>query len=85
MGDLIERQAVIDALNEVINKDRYIRVVDAVASILDVPTPKPKKGKWTDEQQDRWIYAKCSECLTIHDVKTNYCPNCGADMRGEEE
>lgn len=44
-----------------------------------------KTGHWIDHQMDRWIYAKCSECKTIHDVKSNYCPNCGADMRENNE
>ena len=42
---------------------------------------KPNKtGHWIDHQMDRWIYAKCSECETIHDTRTNYCPHCGAKM-----
>ena len=36
------------------------------------------RGKWIDHQEGRWIYAKCSECGTVHDVKSNFCPNCGA-------
>ena len=50
-----------------------------------------KKGRWLS-----WgIFddlAKCSVCgkdsFTLHFVNYqnfNYCPNCGADMRGEEE
>ena len=27
---------------------------------------------------------RCSECNLTYDVDTHYCPNCGADMRGEE-
>lgn len=43
-----------------------------------------KSGTWIDHEDGRWVYAQCSECGTIHDVKTNYCPTCGADMRGTE-
>ena len=42
-----------------------------------------RRGKWIDHQEGRWIYAKCSECETVHDVRSNFCPNCGADMRPE--
>lgn len=42
-----------------------------------------KRGKWIDYQQGQWIYAKCSECETVHDVRSNFCPSCGADMRSE--
>ena len=51
-----------------------------------------KKGKWI-EQDDGWdgVYYECSECKeaftlidgTPTDNLYNFCPNCGADMRGE--
>ena len=43
-----------------------------------------RRGTWIDHQQGRWIYARCSECDKVHDVKTNYCPNCGARMEVDE-
>ena len=45
---------------------------------------EPKTGHWIDHQEDRWIYAKCSECGTIHDTRTNYCPYCGSKMQEVE-
>lgn len=42
-----------------------------------------KSGKWIDYQDGRWIYAKCSECGTVHDTRSNYCPSCGAKMESE--
>lgn len=47
---------------------------------------KRKKGKWIsvfDEDEDR-----CSECQTTFFcamTRFNFCPNCGADMRGEQD
>lgn len=29
-------------------------------------------------------YSRCSECGEMALVRMNYCPNCGADMRGEK-
>ena len=43
------------------------------------------KGKWQDEQRGRWIYAKCNLCGKVQDVRSNYCPNCGAMMKGEND
>ena len=40
----------------------------------------PKEGEWQDEQRGRWIYAKCNLCGKVQDVRSNYCPNCGAKM-----
>ena len=55
--------------------------------------PERKKGKWIRENivltsnppQYKW---HCSECgRMVHwftaEVLTDYCPNCGADMRGD--
>ena len=54
------------------------------------PTISPDEargvGEWIDYQQGRWVYAQCSECGTVHDVRSNYCPSCGARMsRAEAE
>ena len=50
-----------------------------------------------DRTQGEWIaraiavgdkeyieYSRCSECGELAFVRMNYCPNCGADMRGKE-
>lgn len=39
------------------------------------------KGKWArvlDIHHERYW---CSECMGIADKRSNFCPNCGADMR----
>lgn len=49
-------------------------------------TAEPKTGEWVDD-------CACSICHWIHEdnngfaliTKYNFCPNCGADMRGEKE
>ena len=40
------------------------------------------KGKWITENLEK-PYGKCNQCGEICEVD-NYCGNCGADMRGEE-
>lgn len=61
----------------------------------ELKTQMPKEGEWIMDclapQMDEyrigeWAYApKCSECGTHWDAKTNYCPNCGAKMKGEND
>ena len=66
----------------------YSRDIDAeirvMASAIAKGTPLPK-GHWI-EVDNGYI---CSECDIIRAKGTtgkyNYCPNCGADMRGEQE
>ena len=47
--------------------------------------PERKKGEWEviDETEPRRY--GCSECKCLSWHMENYCPHCGADMRGEEE
>ena len=45
-----------------------------------------KKGKWIEiTDHETPIVCKCTECgwLTTHYDSFSFCPNCGADMRGE--
>ena len=44
-----------------------------------------KEGRWLPHEEGRWVYAKCDLCETVHDVKSHYCPNCGAKMESEVE
>ena len=56
--------------------------------------PERTKGKWIEED-DGWdgVFWRCSECNepfylvdgTPVDNEYHYCPNCGADMRGERD
>lgn len=66
--------------------------------VEDMPTiePERKTGKWIKLDKDNMFFVphmlECSICgntLDKHGVNAgrgdaNYCPNCGADMRGEQ-
>jgi rubrerythrin len=66
-----------------------IRYVETIPSV----TPERKRGKWIEED-DGWdgVFWRCSECNesfylvdgTPVDNEYHFCPNCGADMRGEQ-
>lgn len=49
--------------------------------------PERKKGQWIKET--KFSQSVCSNChktpKTILEELPDYCPNCGAEMRGEEE
>ncbi len=56
-------------------------------------TPTRKKGEWCKQNDDYFDWYECSECgygsegemqySSECDVRTKYCPNCGAEMREE--
>ena len=87
MDDLIKRQDAIAAcLNGFCDC-----VCDCVDEIEKLP-PAQKTGKWIHDGKDfphglDWIH--CSVCgklgINVPADLTNYCPNCGAYMKGEED
>ena len=42
-----------------------------------------KTGKWLETDSHEPCWYKCDQCGRLHDFLDAYCPNCGADMRGE--
>lgn len=63
---------------------------EILKEINDAPTIEERKtGKWMVsylEHEAMGIRPKllyCSECCQCIAYSTNFCPNCGADMKGE--
>lgn len=75
----------IEELKKVDTLDMPARLCEAHYMAIKALEQEPKAGHWIDHQEDRWIYAKCSECGTVHDTRTNYCPNCGCRMVEPQE
>ena len=51
-------------------------------AIADAPTIEPKRGEWIVKQSG---FAECSVCEQHYFSDYNFCPYCGADMRGESD
>lgn len=67
----------------------------SMTQIRNAPTiePERKKGKWIPQDFNKsngmttttvYYFPKCSVCGWAAN-NTNFCPNCGADMRGENK
>ena len=87
--DCISRQAAIDAVVSAMIDGADAELVEGVMELLPSAQPERKKGKWIEHNPHNWglgIIYECSECGYEMDCEEpNYCPSCGADMRGESE
>ena len=89
-GDCISRQAVINAIKNYASMlwEKYYEqfpestILEMIQELPSV-TPQPKVGRWI--YHDGYIPYKneCSECGKRFGTDFHYCPNCGADMRGD--
>lgn len=83
----IKRHMVIHQMGEY----PHIKIGEALSLAIEaLQEPERKKGHWTTElKEDTDSLLRCSVCgypVSYFGGRTDFCPNCGADMRkGEEE
>ena len=90
--DLISRQAAIDTYLETVSSlcvdegdgmlTACARDRDILEMLENLPSVQPKTGRWIPIKP-LLTAARCSECKSAFTERTNYCPHCGAKMRGE--
>ena len=92
MSDLIERDKVIETVYQLRKKPADDEWKAWVERLNAIPSARPKEGKWIDMGD----FEQCSACKGTHLkevqtyygkatwVKTDFCPSCGADMRGNK-
>lgn len=96
MDDLIRREDALGCFHDWIDKYGNVYTPDDMLeyrAIEQLPSAQErKKGRWVHDGYDiphgvDWIH--CSVCgrraPNVPAARTPYCPNCGAEMRGEEE
>lgn len=89
MSDYISREAGIIALaHRKCGNDEYdIAVQDCIETLKQLPAADARpvvRGRWIDDGSGCVV---CSECGEEHEWDTfraNFCDNCGADMREED-
>lgn len=96
MADYIKRADAIKAITR--KHDEVLSVAEAIEDLESVPSAvvrEIKRGRWsfdniifTDSdgvsKSAMWGY-KCSECGGFCIGESNFCPNCGADMRHPDD
>lgn len=92
--DCISRQQAIEeiALHDCTNGEvPYFtgKGVQEILNILPPVTPTERTGEWIEHDPKTKRLAKIYECPFCGDEvigeETNFCPNCGADMRGDNK
>lgn len=62
-------------------------IEDAIKNLHELKQ-EPRRGEWINGEVRNNGYgryhAECSNCGEVR-IVDNFCPNCGADMRGDEE
>ena len=65
---------------------------DGKKAIEALPTvqPEPHEGEWEQVSAQRYFmsasyFYRCSACGVNNVRNTNYCPHCGAKMKGERQ
>lgn len=81
----IEKEAVKGKLSPAINDPELIDFWEWQCSLIDeIPAADVRevvRGKW--KKRKNWSRCVCSVCSYENGGETNFCPNCGADMRGK--
>ena len=99
INDCVSRQVAVYAVAELASSMSVCTSVDechgmkrmqgmAVRALNDLPSTQPQRieGKWTINDCHTAVYKyHCSECGANHRARYDFCPSCGADMRGNHE
>ena len=88
MTDCISRKETIEWLKRVTVTDGITFETgfkQILTDIDEMPSVQPMRAEWVVERHGKWLYMKCSNCESLHDVSSKYCPDCGCLMRREDD
>ena len=77
MSDLISRQEVLNKLNKLDQQELYLPCHFKEFVLDEVSNTPQKTGRWFGT-----VCSACGESTSFY-YDCDYCPNCGAKMKGE--
>ena len=96
MSDLIDRQGAIDAIDQERKRTHLFNTAeDGLLHARGIIKTLPSK-QLAEQKKGKWIYNPelyphgngrydCDRCGESVQDRINFCPYCGADMRGEKK
>ena len=97
-SDAIEAIEVVDWYHQNKNNDMvsgansdehqaWYKADDIYKALEAIPTIEPKRGEWLERNSGFTKWIRCSVCdhKFYQGTKTNFCPNCGARMKGADD
>lgn len=81
-NDLISRKALKEEFNNIASEAplsdmELVPICSFISFIDNAPTVARLQGEWNIEHD--WVH--CSSCGHEQNYPSNFCPNCGADMK----
>ncbi len=91
--DAISRQAALESIFDDDTEYTGSEICSMVRNLPPVKLQEPKTGHWIQAKRPFNFRFKCSECgrpalkseRNGNDVRSKYCPRCGARMESEEQ
>lgn len=88
MSDLIERDKAMKVAMWFGTSEQKYHQSFIKKRVMEIPSARPK-GEWIariPSDSGLCTVYECPYCkYEVDCVPTNYCPNCGADMRGKDD
>jgi len=87
MPRYIDADDAIYELKRAFPIDDFGKIVRCISRVPTADVVVRKKGKWISRKNEPkhsgwWT---CSECQGRFDYQWKFCPNCGAEMKGEND
>ena len=87
MAEYIEREAAVESFMSEFPDAHYPRwYAEKLKELPTADVAEVRHGEWIKYPHNSGIYcSRCRHKRRYKDANDNYCPNCGADMRGVED